>query len=150
MSACTYIVSSCLCGIPCRYNGRAQREERFVRLVESGVALAVCPEILGGLSVPRLPCEIVRGRVIDAEGRDRSAEFRLGAERTLALASEHGVRVAILKERSPSCGVTQIYDGSFTGIIVPGRGITADLLMRHGLAVYSEENASDDLVLRNY
>lgn len=135
-----YLISACLCGVPCRYDGSARRVERFVRLAESGEALAVCPEVLGGLPVPRPPCEILFGRVLDTAGRDRTAEYTAGAEKTLAIAEKHNICVAILKERSPSCGVSRIYDGTFNEALVPGEGIATALLRKKGIMVYSEDD----------
>ena len=107
--------------------------------------MAVCPEVLGGLPVPRPPCEIVFGRVVDTGGADKTAEFTEGAEKTLALAEKHSICVAILKERSPSCGVSRIYDGTFNEALVPGEGITAALLKKKGILVYSEDDAPEEI-----
>ena len=97
------------------------------------------PEQLGGLSTPRLPCEISEGRVLDRGGRDVTEEFRRGAEACLAIAELYGCRKAILKAKSPSCGSGLVYDGTFSGRLVPGDGITAALLKSRGIEVVSEE-----------
>ena len=145
MATIRYLISACLCGVPCRYDGSARRIERFVRLVESGEAMAVCPEVLGGLSVPREPCEILFGRVVNTKGQDKTEEYALGAQKTLALAEKHNICVAILKERSPSCGTSRIYDGTFNEVLVPGQGITTALLKEKGILVYSEEDAPEEI-----
>lgn len=134
-----YLVSACLCGKKCRYNGTAGTVDRLCELYKCGQAVIVCPECLGGLKIPRPPAEIQLERVVDACGRDVTAQFRLGAERTLALAGKYGITRAILKERSPSCGSKMIYDGSFSGVKIPGQGITTALLRENGIEVISEE-----------
>lgn len=133
-----YLVSACLCGVCCRYDGTAF-SDRFARMAESGLALPVCPELLGGLPVPRPPCELQGDRICTLDGDDRTEAFVRGARRTLELAHEHQVRCAIFKERSPSCGCETIFDGSFTGILVPGQGLTTALLRQNGITVMSEE-----------
>lgn len=140
-----YLVSACLAGENCRYDGKNSRNEAIVELVREGRAIPVCPEQLGGLPTPRIPCEIVRSedgiiRVINKEGKDCTREFLSGAEKTLALAKARGVKKAILKARSPSCGCGQIYDGTFSGKLVRGSGITAQLLMDHGIEVCTEDS----------
>ena len=112
--------------------------------------MLVCPECLGGLKIPRAPAEILGCRVVDFSGGDVSAAFRLGAERVLQIAVKYGVELAILKERSPSCGSRMIYDGSFSGRKIPGQGITAALLRKNGITVVSEEDiaASPDILLK--
>lgn len=135
-----FLISACLCGLTCRYNGLASTVGELARLHEQGRALAVCPEILGGLCVPRPPCERLGERVLSKDGRDVTAHFAAGAQKARDLAIEHGIKLAILKERSPSCGSSTIYDGSFSGRIIAGQGITAALLRSHGLTVVSEED----------
>ena len=140
-----YLVSACLCGRACRYNGSAApHSEGLWRLYRAGRAVLVCPECLGGLKIPRLPAEIRAGRVFDSAGQDLTPAFKLGAARTLAIARKYGISKAILKERSPSCGSSLIYDGSFSGRKVTGQGITAALLRAHGLLVCSEEDLPAD------
>ena len=113
-------------------------------LVRSGAAICVCPECLGGLPVPRLPCEIAPdGRVYDRRGCDRTDVFRQGASRVLEICLRQDIRKAVFKEKSPSCGVRMRYDGSFTGRLIPGEGLAVRLLRRHGIAVYSEEDIPD-------
>lgn len=133
-----WIVSACLCGIPCRYDGGSKKIETICRWVEEGRALPVCPEQLGGLSTPRIPCEIRGEQVVDKEGNDRTAAFALGAQRTWEICRSHGITKGVLKQRSPSCGSCQIYDGSFSGVVIPGQGITARLLLEKGVTLWDE------------
>ncbi len=133
-----YLVSACLCGEPCRYDGKTATVPALRDMALSGQAVPVCPEVLGGLEVPRSPCEIRNGRVLTADGRDVTDNFTAGATKVLELAKEQGIKTAVLKERSPSCGSSLIYDGSFSRRIIKGQGVTAALLARHGLTVVSE------------
>jgi uncharacterized protein YbbK (DUF523 family) len=133
------LVSACLAGVPCRWDGADKGNERIIELVGRGEAILVCPEQLGGLTTPRKPSEISGGRVLDREGKDLTAEFRKGAEICLAIAGRYGCREAILKAKSPSCGSGLVYDGSFSGRLVPGDGIAAALLKASGIAVRTEE-----------
>lgn len=135
-----YLVSACLCGVACRWDGQAATVERLVALRRQGLALAVCPEVDGGLPTPRPPCELRNGRAVTRDGEDLTAHFQVGAAHALRLAQQHNIRLAILKERSPSCGSTEVYDGTFSGTRVPGAGITAALLQAHGIRVVGEEN----------
>lgn len=123
----------------CRYDGRAAPHPLLVGLFRRDLAIPVCPEMLGGLPAPRPPAEIAEGRVMDRSGRDVTDAFTLGAARTLEIARSRGITVAVLKERSPSCGVTAIYDGTFADRLIPGSGVTAALLRANGIAVYSED-----------
>ncbi|MEU6966180.1 DUF523 domain-containing protein [Kitasatospora aureofaciens] len=139
------VVSACLAGVPCRYDGRARTADGAVRLVAEGRAVVVCPEGAGGLPTPRPAAEIVggdgadvldgRARVVDATGADCTAEFLAGARAALAAAQEAGARRAVLMARSPSCGCGQVYDGTFSGELRPGDGVTAALLRRSGIEV---------------
>ena len=133
-----FLVSACLCGAPCRYDGKAAPVERLAELHNEGLALAVCPEVDGGLPIPRPPCEIKDGRAVTRDGNDVTALFKAGADHALRKAHQYGIRLAILKENSPSCGGTMVHDGSFSGRLVPGAGITAALLRGHGIRVVSE------------
>lgn len=130
------IVSACLCGMAVRYDGRNCTDEELRELWRRGEVLAVCPECMGGLPLPREPAERQEdGRVLDRLGRDVTAAFEEGAEQVLRLCREQGITRAILKEGSPSCGCSMIYDGSFSGVRVPGEGITAALLRENGIEV---------------
>lgn len=132
-------VSACLAGERCRYDGATKPVAELVALVEQGEAVAVCPEVLGGLPTPRVPSERQGDCVVSAEGVDVTDAFRRGAERALARCLERGCTSAILKARSPSCGHGEIYDGSFTGTLVPGDGVFAELLLAEGFEVHTEE-----------
>lgn len=134
------IVSACLLGIHCRYNGECSADERILPLFEEHELIPVCPEQLGGLSTPRDPDEIKDGKVFDSQGIDNSEYFKRGAEEVLKITKLFGAKCAVLKERSPSCGSFFIYDGTFTGKVIPGEGITSSLLRKNGIIVFSEEN----------
>lgn len=139
------IVSACLAGINCRYDGGNTKKDELLDLVMKGEALPLCPEILGDLPSPRPPCEIQidnngEKRVFTKDGKDLTKEFTLGAERTLAIAKAIDAKKAILQARSPSCGVGRIYDGSFSGKKIDGAGITAEMLLKNGIEVISINN----------
>lgn len=141
------IVSACLLGSPVRPDGGDKRLDHpvFRRWLEEGRIVSACPEMLGGLPTPRPPAEIVAAddrarRVTTRDGRDVTQAFEDGARAVAALAEADRIRVAILKEGSPSCGSSLIYDGTFRGIKVPGEGVTAAFLRAQGIAVFSEEH----------
>lgn len=141
-----YLISSCLAGINCRYNGTSSVVKELAGLVDSGQAIPFCPEVLGGLPVPRTRCELLadshnRIHVYGDNGTDFTSAFMLGAERAMKLARENGITAAILKSNSPSCGCGKIYDGTFSGRLVQGNGITADLFLQGGIAVMNEDDA---------
>ena len=129
------IVSACLAGFPCRYDGKARPCAQVVELIKAGKAIPVCPEQLGGLPTPRTSCEIREGRVVDADGRDRTEAFQRGAKAVLRIAQTYGATEALLQSRSPSCGSGWIYDGSFTKTLTAGDGVTARLLKENGIQV---------------
>ena len=132
------LISACLLGCACRYDGKSKPHPLAVELARRGLAVPVCPEQLGGLPTPRKPSERRGGRVVMAGGRDVTAEYRRGAEEALHLARLYGCTAAVLKERSPSCGKGQIYDGTFTGTLTAGDGVTVELLTAGGIKVYGE------------
>lgn len=134
------IASACLCGIPCRYDGSANTHEDLARLYQQGRVLPVCPEVDGGLATPRPPCEIREGKVVTRSGADMTEAFRAGALHALHLAQRYGVRLAVLKEKSPSCGSSRIYDGTFGGRLIEGQGIAAALLASEGIIICNEHN----------
>lgn len=136
------LVSHCFLGEPCRYDGQCRMDRQVIQLHRAGHDLIpVCPELLGGLDVPRPPAEIQPdGRVVTQDGVDVTAAYRAGAERTLEIAREHGCTTAVLKARSPSCGCGEVYDGSFTHTLTSGWGVTARLLSDAGLEVMDEEH----------
>ena len=132
------LISACLLGCACRYDGQSKPCPAAQELARRGLAVPVCPEQLGGLSTPRRPSERRDGRVVMNDGRDVTAEYRRGAEETLRLAKLYGCTAAVLKERSPSCGSGRIYDGTFTGTLTDGDGVTAEVLKENGVTVYGE------------
>lgn len=138
-----YLVSACLAGRRCRYDGKDSRVEWVADLVSLGEAMAVCPEVLGGLPTPRAPSERVGSRVVSAEGADVTAAFARGAYEALRVCQEHRCTVAILKARSPSCGCGHIYDGTFSGVLAKGNGVFADLLLGQGIPVRTEEDGPE-------
>jgi uncharacterized protein YbbK (DUF523 family) len=139
------LISACLAGIPCRYDGQAKGSAVMMELEKSGQVRTFCPETLGGLEIPRVPSEIVGGdgndvldgkaKVMSRDGVDVTAAFIRGAEAVLALCRKFGVDEVLLKSKSPSCGVGRIYDGSFTGTLHSGDGVTAALLKRNSIIV---------------
>ena len=135
------LVSACLLGCACRYDGAAKQNRPLVEWLKSHgcTPVPVCPEIYGGLPTPRTPAERQDGRVVNRDGQDVTAPYEKGAAETLALARLTGCEAAVLKARSPSCGCGMVYDGSFTGTLVPGNGVAAELLLKNGLPVFSEE-----------
>ncbi len=133
------IVSACLAGFPCRYDGKARTCAEAAALVRAGEAIPVCPEQLGGLPTPRPPCEILAGRVVDRDGADQTEAYRRGAEAVLKIAQTYGATQALLQKRSPSCGAGWIYDGTFSKTLVQGDGITARLLRENGIQVIGLE-----------
>jgi len=144
------LISACLVGCRCRYDGQSKAIKEFEDMVKRGEAVFVCPEQLGGLPTPRPASQIVGGtgddvldgeaKVVTSSGMNVTEEYLRGARETLRVAKVVKAEEAILKERSPSCGSTAIYDGTFTEQKIPGVGVTAALLRRHGIKVYSEEN----------
>ncbi|NLL70813.1 MAG: DUF523 domain-containing protein [Epulopiscium sp.] len=138
-----YLVSACLAGVNCRYNGSNTVNEWVRKLVEQGKAIAVCPEQLGGLPIPRACCEIIdkegKKKVINKDGQDVTKEFIKGAKKTLVIAQTIGAKKAILQSKSPSCGYGFIYDGTFSGKLKEGNGITTELLSQNGIQVYTEK-----------
>ena len=141
----TYLISACLCGQYCRYDGGTFDYPALRRLAVEGTALPYCPECAGGLPTPRKPCEIAGDRVLAADGTDCTAEYRRGAQGALELCRTHGITAAILKEGSPSCGVCRIRDGSHTGRKIPGMGLTARLLSENGITLYTEERLPQEI-----
>lgn len=132
------LVSACLLGVCCKYSGGDNLCPEVLALRDKYNLIPVCPEQLGGLPTPRPPAECFAGGVHNNLGEDVTEQFRRGAEEVLKLGQLFGCRAAILKARSPSCGSGIIYDGTFTGTKIPGYGVTAALLLKHGYQVYSE------------
>ena len=137
------LISACLLGIPCRYDGASKAQPWAEELARRHALVPVCPEQLGGLPTPRDPSERQEGRVVMNTGADVTEQYRRGAEAALRLCRMLGCEAAILKERSPSCGHGTIYDGTFTGTLTDGDGVTAELLLRNGIPVYGESQAAE-------
>ena len=141
------LVSYCLLGEPCRYDGCSRLDRQVVELHRAGHTLIpVCPEVLGGLDTPRVPAELQpAGRVVNEDGEDVTAAYRAGAEKALEIARKNGCTVAVLKARSPSCGCGEVYDGTFSHRVVSGWGVAARLLREAGITVMDEENLDSRL-----
>lgn len=136
------LVSACLLGIDCRYDGGGNLVPEWLEVLKGHQVIPVCPEQLGGLTTPRPPAEIVSEaplRILTDTGADVTAAFQKGAEESLKLAKLLDADCAVLKERSPSCGVNHIYDGTFGRVKLNGQGLTARMLKQAGLPLYSEE-----------
>ena len=138
-----YIVSACLAGEKCRYDGESNTIDAIVQMVNDGTAVALCPEVMGGLPTPRIPCEIKKNQdgsleIIDKDNNNHTAAFIRGARLALDAAVRDGITKAILKQRSPSCGCGLIYDGTFSGKLIEGNGITAELFIKSGIKVITE------------
>ncbi|KQU63134.1 hypothetical protein ASG66_01600 [Bacillus sp. Leaf406] len=150
------VVSACLAGMKVRYNGTDCLEDVIGEMVRSGKAVTVCPEILGGFQTPREPAEIQGGtgedvldgtaRVVDRSGADVTEQYIAGAIETLGICQKMGATEIVLKENSPSCGSSMIYNGDFSGEKIQGEGVTTALLKRHGIKVWSEEDAVNEFV----
>lgn len=137
------LVSGCLLGCACRYDGAGNGREEVKKLLNHHTLIPVCPEQLGGLPTPRPAAERLGDRVINCQGQDVTACFLKGAEEALRLAKLYHCRIAVLKERSPSCGNGQIYDGLFTGTLKDGKGVTAELLEANGIRVVGESKCPE-------
>ena len=139
------LVSACLLGLCCRYDGKEKADERVLRLLERDdiQLVPVCPEQLGGMETPRLPSERRGETVVNSAGKDVTGHYEKGAAQALKTARLYGCKAAILKERSPSCGKGQIYDGTFSKTLVEGDGITAELLQKHGVKVIGEREVEN-------
>lgn len=136
-------VSACLIGENCKYNGGNNYSEAVKKYVEGHEVISMCPEVEGGLPIPRTPAEIVNGVVTNRDGVSVDKEFRAGADKILDVLLEEKVELAILQSRSPSCGIGRIYDGSFTKTLTNGNGIFADLLVKHGIKVIDVEKINN-------
>jgi uncharacterized protein YbbK (DUF523 family) len=136
------LVSGCLVGINCKYDGGNNYDERIFNLVKEGKAIPICPEQLGGLKTPRNPAEIQNKdgerKVVTCEGDDVTIQYKKGAEEALKIAKQCNCHMAILKEKSPSCGTKNVYDGTFSKKLISGMGICAQLLHENGIEVHDE------------
>lgn len=128
-------VSACILGINYKYNGGNNYSEKLEELLEKHEVIPICPEVLGGLPIPRDPSEIVKGEVLTNMGKSVDKEFKNGAKKALEIVKESGAELVILQSRSPSCGLGKIYDGSFTGRLVEGDGVFVKLLKDEGIKV---------------
>ena len=137
------LVSACLLGQNCKYNGGNNYNEKVIDFLKDYEVIPVCPEVAGGLPIPRIPCEILDGVVINKEGESKDKEYRSGSDLCLRKALEENVDLAILQSRSPSCGVNRIYDGSFSGKLIEGKGVFAQLLIDNGIKVLDSEDIED-------
>jgi uncharacterized protein YbbK (DUF523 family) len=133
------LCSACLLGVECRYDGKSKPNKKVLALAKEEKLIPVCPEQLGGLPIPHEPSEQKGGGVFDRQGNDVTGYFLKGAAETLSIAQAHSVKEAIFKQRSPSCGCGQIYDGSFTGKVIAGDGVATALLKKNGIKVITEE-----------
>ena len=134
------IVSACLLGDNVKYNGKNNKNDALIAFLKDKEVIKVCPECLGGLKVPRIPSEIQGNRVINKDGEDVTNNYMDGAEKTLKIAKDANIKVAILKKNSPSCGSKKIYDGTFSNTLIDGEGITAKRLKDNGIVVLDEDN----------
>jgi len=134
------ICSACLLGIKCRYDGQSKPSKKVIKLSKKEILIPICPEQLGGLTTPRESAEQRKNKVITKSGKDVTKNFINGAKEVLRIAKLLGIKKAILKQRSPSCGSGQIYDGTFFGKIIKGNGVTTALLKRNEIKVISEED----------
>ena len=137
------LISACLVGDKTKYDGKSNYTPKVKELLEKYELVPFCPEVEGGLKTPRTPSERKDGRVISKGGKDVTRQFETGAERALNICKYLGIEIAILKERSPSCGVNEIYDGSHTGKTIPGQGVTTELLRNNGIKVVNEDQIDE-------
>lgn len=134
------LVSSCLLGQDCKYNGKNNYSKNVMDYIKGHEIISVCPEVMGGLPIPRVPAEIVNDIVIDKNGKNVNDQFVLGTERAYKLAEENLIDLAILKAKSPSCGYKEIYDGTFSGKLIEGNGLFAKKLIENGYKVMNEND----------
>ncbi len=145
-----YLVSSCLLGVNCRYDGKNNYNDRLFEYFKAAELMPVCPELIGGLSIPRKPCEITENqngfKIYNINGKDMTDRFIRGAYKTLKIAEILNIKNTIFMERSPSCGVHKIYDGNFNNKLISGQGITTRILENNGIKVYSINELKNKLV----
>lgn len=133
------LISACLAGINCKYNGGNNNNDKIIELIKNGNAILICPEQLGGLKTPRTPAERLENKVITKDNQDVTEEYFKGANEVLEIAKKFNIKKAILKSRSPSCGKNKIYDGTFSHTLTNRDGVTAELLRKNGIEVITEE-----------
>ena len=141
------LVSACLLGQSCRYDGKSKPCERVIALKDTYNLIPICPEVMGGLPTPRTPSEICGELVLMKDGRNVTENYNRGAQKALEIARENACTVAILKEKSPSCGSGLIHNGLFDGGLVEGDGITAKLLKSQGIRVLGESEITENFAL---
>jgi len=134
------LCSACLLGARCRYDGKSKPNKKVMELLKKEILIPVCPEQLGGMQTPREPSEQRGKKVVSKSGKDVTENFQVGAMETLKIAKLLEINEAILKQRSPSCGSGQIYDGTFSGKIIKGDGVTTEMLRKNRIKVISEED----------
>ena len=134
------IVSACLAGDYCKYNGGNNLNQKMMDFLKSHEIIKVCPEVLGGLPIPRPSAEIVHGQVMNNDGKNITKEFTLGAQKAFEIVKKEKPDLIILQSRSPSCGIKQIYDGTFSNTVISGDGITARKLKKAGIRIFGEGN----------
>lgn len=132
------LISACLCGQNTKYNGKNNLIDRLEELKNHFELILICPEVMGGLSTPRNPSEIKGNKVVSNQGKDVTKEFTKGASKAKDIALYQNIKYALLKEASPSCGVHQVYDGTFSGTKVLGQGTTTKLLLEQGILIFNE------------
>lgn len=144
------LISACLAGVNCKYNGGNNYDEKIFELVKAGKAILVCPEQLGGLSTPRVPAEIIKKdnkrMVITKTGEDITHQYERGALEVLNLSKKLGINKAILKSNSPACGCGTIFDGTFSGVKINANGITTELLLNNGITVITEKDDLEEFI----
>lgn len=140
-----YVVSACLAGFKCRFDGESRPCAEVVKLYQEGKALPLCPESLSGLKVPRAPVEWQNGQAINRDGEDKTEYFEKGAQKALEKALASGCKKAIVKSKSPSCGYGKIFDGSFSHKLCDGNGLWTQKLIENGFEIYTEENLPEDI-----
>lgn len=133
------LISACLAGVNCKYNGKNNKNEKIIELIKNNDVILVCPEQLGGLKTPRVPAEIIKNKVITKDEIDVTKEYQKGAEEVLKIAKQFDIKKAILKSKSPSCGKSKIYDGTFSNKLINGDGVTTKLLKQNGIKVISSD-----------
>lgn len=133
------MVSACLLGENCKYSGGNNRNEKVLEYIKGHEVFPVCPEVMGGLPTPRVPAEIIGGKVVNKDGVSVDREFRAGAQTALEIAKREQIDLAILQPRSPSCGAREIYDGTFSGRRIPGQGVFTRMLCENGFRVVDAE-----------
>jgi uncharacterized protein YbbK (DUF523 family) len=140
-----YVVSACLAGCKCRYDGKDNLCPKVKQLVEEGRAVTVCPEVMGGMTTPRIPSERKDGKIVNSIGEDNTSYFIKGVEKSIEIVKEHNIKKAILKAKSPSCGNKYIYDGTFSKTLIKGKGLLAEKLSEIGVEIYDEGDDLDAL-----